>query len=71
MPTYVYRREDGTTFEQVQAFTDDALTSCPTTGQAVQRVLFPPRVTKWPKGTHNGDYMRRSRPWGQGRRAVS
>jgi putative FmdB family regulatory protein len=39
MPTYVYRREDGTTFETQQSIKDDALTVCPTTGQAVTRVI--------------------------------
>ena len=39
MPTYVYRRKDGTTFEHFQSITADALTQCPTTGQAVQRVI--------------------------------
>ena len=39
MPTYVYRREDGTTFEIVQRITDDALTEDPATGQKVERVI--------------------------------
>ena len=39
MPTYVYRREDGTTFETVQRITEDSLETCPTTGQAVKRVI--------------------------------
>ena len=39
MPTYVYRREDGTTFEIEQRITEDALTACPTTGQPVERVI--------------------------------
>ena len=39
MPTYVYRREDGTTFEIEQRITEDALETCPTTGQPVQRVI--------------------------------
>lgn len=39
MPTYVYRREDGTTFEIQQRITEDALTVCPTTGQDVKRVI--------------------------------
>lgn len=39
MPTYVYKREDGTTFEIEQRITEDALTTCPTTGQPVQRVI--------------------------------
>ena len=39
MPTYVYRREDGTTFEIVQRITEDSLETCPTTGQTVKRVI--------------------------------
>ena len=39
MPIYVYRREDGTTFEIQQRITEDALTACPTTGQGVKRVI--------------------------------
>lgn len=39
MPTYEYRRQDGTTFEVVQRITDDALHSCPTTQQPVRRVI--------------------------------
>ena len=38
MPTYVYRRADGTRFEHQQRITADALDVCPTTGQAVTRV---------------------------------
>ncbi|MDE2729946.1 MAG: zinc ribbon domain-containing protein [Bacteroidota bacterium] len=40
MPTYVYRREDGTTFELFQSITADPLTSCPDTGQPVRRVIL-------------------------------
>lgn len=39
MPTYVYRRRDGTTFEVIQRITDDALHTCPTTQQSVRRVI--------------------------------
>ena len=39
MPTYVYRREDGTTFEIEQRITEESLATCPTTGQAVTRVI--------------------------------
>ncbi|MEL6309666.1 MAG: hypothetical protein AAFV98_08705 [Chloroflexota bacterium] len=39
MPTYTYRREDGTTFEIRQKFTDDALEVDPETGQKVTRVI--------------------------------
>jgi len=39
MPTYVYRREDGTTFEVFQRITADPLTECPETNQRVRRVI--------------------------------
>ena len=38
MPVYLYRRQDGTTFEQRQNFSDAPLVTCPTTGQPVHRV---------------------------------
>lgn len=39
MPTYEYRREDGSTFEVFQKITDDPLEVCPETGQPVERVI--------------------------------
>ena len=39
MPTYVYRREDGTTFECFQRITADSLTVCPSTQQRVRRII--------------------------------
>jgi putative FmdB family regulatory protein len=39
MPVYTYRREDGTTFEVKQKFTDDPYTIDPATGQQVKRVV--------------------------------
>lgn len=39
MPVYTYRREDGTTFDVRQKFTDDPLTVDPETGQKVVRVV--------------------------------
>ncbi len=39
MPIYTYRRQDGTTFDLRQKFTDDALTVDPATGQSVVRVV--------------------------------
>ena len=39
MPTYTYKREDGTTFDLQQKISADALTTCPSTGQAVKRVI--------------------------------
>ena len=39
MPTYEYRREDGTKFEVTQRITDEPLTTCPTTDQPVKRLI--------------------------------
>lgn len=39
MPIYTYRREDGTTFDIRQKFSDDALEVDPKTGQSVTRVI--------------------------------
>ena len=39
MPVYLYRREDGTTFEYRQKFTDDPLRVDPASGQSVRRVV--------------------------------
>lgn len=44
MPMYQYRREDGTTFEIRQRFSDDPLTVDPQTGQRVVRVVQPAGV---------------------------
>lgn len=39
MPTYEYKREDGTTFEIRQGINDEPLKKCPDTGQSVKRVI--------------------------------
>lgn len=39
MPTYTYRREDGSTFEVEQRITEDPLKTCPDTGQSVKRII--------------------------------
>ncbi len=39
MPLYVYKREDGSTVEFQQSIHDDALTTCPETGQPMERIL--------------------------------
>ncbi len=44
MPMYLYRREDGTTFEIKQKFLDDPLTVDPVTGQKVVRIVQPTSV---------------------------
>lgn len=57
MPTYVYKREDGSTFEIVQSIKDDALEVCPTTDQKVKRIIT--AVTSVIKG-YSADKERRS-----------
>ncbi|RMF59972.1 MAG: zinc ribbon domain-containing protein [Bacteroidetes bacterium] len=47
MPTYVYRRSDGTTFEYCQSIFDEPLTECPTTGLPVKRVPQVPAGVFW------------------------
>ena len=61
MPTYVYRRTDGTTFEQFQRITDDPLTEDPETGQPVTRVISGGAGVQF-KGTgfYETDYVRKS-----------
>ena len=39
MPTYEYKREDGTIFEKLQGINDAPLTVCPETGQSVRRII--------------------------------
>jgi putative FmdB family regulatory protein len=46
MPTYEYKREDGTVFEVEQKITENALKICPETGQKVERIIsqtLPPK----------------------------
>jgi putative FmdB family regulatory protein len=61
MPIYEYRRPDGTTFEVMQKFSDDALTEDPDTGVPVERVFRPPAIHFKGKGFHNTDYGTRKR----------
>jgi putative FmdB family regulatory protein len=64
MPIYEYRRPDGTTFEVLQKFSDDALTHDPETGVPVQRVLSAPAIHFKGSGFHNTDYGTKKRPVG-------
>ncbi len=61
MPIYEYKRPDGSTFELVQSFSDDALTHDPDTGVPVARVLHAPAVHFKGKGFYNTDYGTRKR----------
>jgi putative FmdB family regulatory protein len=60
MPTYVYRRQDGTTFEVVQRITEDPLTEDPATGQPVQRVISGAGLIFKGEGFYLTDYARKS-----------
>lgn len=71
MPIYEYRRPDGTTFEVLQKFSDDALTQDPETGVPVKRVLSAPAIHFKGKGFHNTDYGTKKRPVGGGSDASS
>lgn len=64
MPIYEYRRPDGTTFDVLQKFSDDALTHDPDTGVPVQRVLSAPAIHFKGSGFHNTDYGTKKRPVG-------
>jgi putative FmdB family regulatory protein len=61
MPIYEYKRPDGSTFEIVQSFSDDALTHDPDTGVPVERVLHAPAVHFKGTGFYNTDYGTRNR----------
>src|SRR5690242_18014860 len=61
MPIYEYRRPDGSTFEVVQSFSEDALKVDPETGVPVVRVFHPPAVHFKGKGFYNTDYGTRKR----------
>ena len=56
MPIYEYRRPDGSTFDVLQKFSDEALAVDPETGVPVERVLHAPAIHFKGKGFHNTDY---------------
>jgi len=56
MPTYEYRRPDGTTFEIVQSMSEPSLQTDPDTGVPVERVFHAPAVHFKGKGFYNTDY---------------
>lgn len=63
MPTYEYKREDGTVFEVFQNMNDNALTECPDTGQSVKRLISGGGGVVY-KGTgfYNTDYKNKKQP---------
>lgn len=56
MPTYEYRRPDGSTFEIVQTMSEPSLETDPDTGLPVERVFHAPAVHFKGKGFYNTDY---------------
>ncbi|RMG42345.1 MAG: zinc ribbon domain-containing protein [Candidatus Dadabacteria bacterium] len=56
MPIYEYEREDGTRFEIMQKISDEPLTKCPTTGQAVKRVISETSFILKGSGWYKTDY---------------
>ena len=60
MPTYVYRREDGSTFEVEQRITEDPLKVCPDTGQKVERVITGAGLIFKGSGFYLTDYARKN-----------
>ena len=59
MPTYVYRREDGSTFEVQQRITEEALEVDPATGQKVRRVISGAGLIFKGEGFYVTDYARK------------
>lgn len=57
MPSYKYKREDGTTFTVQQSIESDPLEECPKTGQNVERVISGGVGTIYKTdGFHDTDY---------------
>lgn len=65
MPTYVYRREDGSTFEIQQRITDDPLLVDPETGQKVERVISGAGFIFKGSGFYLTDYARKKTDGGE------
>jgi len=62
MPVYTYRREDGTTFDVRQRFLDSPLEECPSTGQAVSRVIQPAGIIFKGSGFYVNDNNKAKNP---------
>ena len=62
MPIYTYRRDDGTTFDFRQKFLDSTLVTCPTTGQAVSRVIQPAGIIFKGSGFYVNDNNKANNP---------
>ena len=62
MPVYTYRREDGSTFDIRQRFLDSPLEACPSTGQAVSRVIQPAGIIFKGSGFYVNDNNKAKNP---------
>lgn len=62
MPIYTYRREDGSTFDFRQRFFDSPLEACPSTGQAVSRVIQPAGIIFKGSGFYVNDNNKAKNP---------
>ncbi len=62
MPVYTYRREDGSTFDIRQRFLDSPLEACPSTGQAVSRVIQPAGIIFKGSGFYVNDNNKATNP---------
>ena len=62
MPVYTYRRQDGSTFDIRQRFLDNPLEACPTTGQAVSRVIQPAGIIFKGSGFYVNDNNKAKNP---------
>ena len=62
MPIYTYRREDGTTFDYRQRFFENPLETCPSTGQAVSRVIQPAGIIFKGSGFYVNDNNKAKNP---------
>lgn len=61
MPIYEYRCRKGHTFEVMQRFSDDPITTCEVCGAPVERVYHPVAVHFKGSGFYNTDYGTRKR----------
>jgi putative FmdB family regulatory protein len=61
VPTYVYKCENGHTFEVLQSMSEDSLDTCETCGAPAQRVLFAPAVHFKGSGFYTTDYARKGK----------
>lgn len=61
MPIYEYRCKKGHTFDVLQRFSDDPVSSCEVCGKPVERVFHPVAVHFKGSGFYNTDYGTRKR----------